>query len=51
MAKDRAIIGNIENRIGFLSVGLAHSLVNSLRASANGWGSPIGPDLLGPLRI
>ena len=51
IAKAKAIIGNIEKRIGFLRVGLAHSLVNNFRASAKGWGRPKGPDLLGPLRI
>lgn len=31
-------------------VGLACSFANSFKASANGWGSPIIPTLLGPLR-
>lgn len=31
-------------------VGRVNSLVNSLIASANGWGTPANPTLLGPLR-
>jgi len=31
--------------------GLVCSFVKSLRASANGWGSPIIPTLFGPFRI
>jgi len=51
MARNRLIAGAITNRRLLDADGLACSLINSLMASANGWGSPIRLGLLGPFRV
>lgn len=50
-AKISLKIGAIMNSCLLIKVGLVCSLINSLIASANGWGSPIRDTLFGPFRI
>lgn len=53
--KVRAIInlaaGAKRKGVRLARVGVLTSLAKSFSASANGWGSPISPTLLGPFRV
>lgn len=49
-ARTSPMVGANRNGVWLDGLGLACSFTNSLIASANGWGSPISPTLLGPLR-
>lgn len=50
-ARNRPSIGAARNGYLFAKVGLFSSFVKSFNASANGWGIPAIPTLLGPFRI
>jgi len=50
-ARNNPRVGAIKKGYIFAEEGRVSSLVNSFRASAIGWGSPIIPTLLGPLRV
>lgn len=50
-ARKRADMGAIIKGELLAKVGVLCSLVKSFSASANGWGRPIMPTLLGPFRI
>lgn len=49
-AKVRARVGAIINRDTDEESGRSGSLINSFIASANGWRTPYGPTIFGPLR-
>jgi len=49
-ARTSPMVGANKKGDWFEGFGLARSFTNNLIASANGWGSPINPTLLGPLR-
>lgn len=50
IARRRASIGVVTNRMGEDVDGRIGSLINSLIPSARGWRSPNGPTILGPFR-
>lgn len=51
MARSRASIGVMRNRMGDDVDGRMGSLMNSFTPSARGWRSPNGPTMFGPLRF
>lgn len=51
IARRRASMGVVINRIGEDVDGRIGSLMNSLMPSARGWRSPNGPTMFGPFRL